>query len=109
MKRLPSVDVRERGGLGSQADGTLYDRFGSYNSYEFDSEGNPVRDENGIMITHKTDFKPYYLLDIRLGCAFKAFRIYVDAKNATDTRYCDFGGITMPGIWVTAGIVATVR
>ncbi len=91
------------------ATGTLYDRFGSYNSYEFDSEGNPVRDENGIMITHKTDFKPYFLLDIRLGCAFKAFRIYVDAKNATDTRYCDFGGITMPGIWVTAGIVTTVR
>lgn len=91
------------------ATGSVFDRFGSYNSYEFDDEGQPVRDENNVMITHKTDFKPYFLLDVRLSCAFKAFRIYADVKNATNTRYCDFGGIMMPGIWATAGVVVTVR
>ncbi|MGM9735938.1 MAG: TonB-dependent receptor plug domain-containing protein [Candidatus Cryptobacteroides sp.] len=91
------------------ATASVYDRYGSYNSYEFDSDGNPVRDENNVMITHKTDFKPYFLLDVRLSCAFMAFRLYADVKNVTNTRYCDFGGVIMPGIWATAGVVVTVR
>lgn len=87
----------------------VYDRFGSYNEYEFDADGKPVRDEEGIMITHKNDYSPYFLLDVRLAYHFNRFCVYVDGKNITDTRYCDFGGITMPGAWVTGGVTVTLK
>ena len=35
-------------------------------------------------------------------------RLYVDATNITDTRYCDLGGIRLPGAWVTGGVVLTI-
>ena len=28
--------------------------------------------------------------------------------NVTDTRYCDMGGIPLPGAWVTGGVVLTI-
>ena len=28
--------------------------------------------------------------------------------NITDTRYCDLGGIRLPGAWVTGGVVLTI-
>ena len=96
---------------------SVYDRYGTYLKYEFDDEGNPVKDENGVMLTSRVDFNPYFLLDLRLSYAFAlrktasedaGCRLYVDVKNATNTSYCDFGGIMMPGIWATAGIVITL-
>ena len=96
----------------------VYDRYGSYLKYEFDSEGNPVRDGNRVMITTKTDFEPYFLLDLRLsyslplkkvGSDCSSCRLYIDVKNVTNTQYFDFGGLTMPGIWPTAGIVMTLH
>ena len=37
-----------------------------------------------------------------------ACRLYVDATNITDTRYCDIGGIRLPGVWCTGGVVLTI-
>ena len=96
---------------------SVYDRYGTYLKYEFDADGNPVKDENGVMLTSKVDFNAYFLLDLRLSYAFAlrktapddaGCKLYVDVKNATNTSYCDFGGIMMPGIWATAGIVITL-
>lgn len=89
--------------------GSVYDRFGSYNEYEFGEDNQPIRDENGVMIVTQKDFAPYFLLDMRLSCDFRKLQLYIDVTNATNTRYCDFGGIYMPGVWATAGVVVLVR
>ena len=66
-------------------------------------------DLNGVMIVTEKDFAPYFLLDMRLSCDFRKLQLYIDVTNATNTRYCDFGGIYMPGVWATAGVVVLVR
>ena len=38
------------------------------------------------------------------GCC----RLYVDATNLTDTEYFDFGGLRMPGTWISGGVVLTL-
>lgn len=96
---------------------SVYDRYGTYLKYEFDAEGKPVKDENGVMLTSKLEYDPYFLLDLRLSYSLPlkkkvldnaGCRFYIDVKNATNTKYCDFGGIMMPGIWATAGLVVTL-
>ena len=88
---------------------TFYDRFGSYNDYLRDDEGNLLRDESGAMLTRKVDFEPYCLLDLRLAYERGSVRYYLDATNISNTRYCDFGGLTMPGCWVNVGVVVTLQ
>ena len=34
--------------------------------------------------------------------------LYFDVMNMTDTRYFDFGGLEMPGVWFSGGIVVTI-
>ena len=72
--------------------GTLYDRTGNY------------ADASGRVL----DFKPYFLLDGRLSFEWRMMRIYMDAMNITDTRYFDYGGLQMPGTWLSAGITITI-
>lgn len=89
--------------------GSVFDRFGSYIEYQFGDDNQPLRDESGVMITENRDFAPYFLLDMRLSYDFRRVTIYLDVNNATNTGYRDFGGIAMPGIWASAGLVVTVR
>ncbi len=84
--------------------GSVYDRFGSYIAYLYGDDGQLLRDDSGTMMTESRDFAPYFLLDMRLGCNLRRFTVYVDVNNATGTKYCDFGGIAMPGIWASAGV-----
>ena len=79
--------------------GSVYDRNGSYTHYPVpgDSQTKTMR-----------DFKPYFLLDGRLSWEKGICRLYVDATNLTDTRYCDMGGIPLPGLWVTGGVTLTI-
>lgn len=79
--------------------GSVYDRNGSYTEYPVagDSQTRRLR-----------DFEPYFLLDGRLSWEKGICRLYVDATNLTDTRYCDLGGIPLPGIWVTGGMTLTI-
>ena len=72
--------------------GTLYDRTGSY------------ANASGAVL----DFKPYFLLDGRLSFEWRMLRLYLDAMNITDTRYFDYGGLQMPGTWLSAGITITI-
>ena len=72
--------------------GALYDRTGNY------------ADASGAV----RDFKPYFLLDGRLSFEWKMLRLYLDAMNMTDTRYFDYGGLPMPGAWVSAGVTVTI-
>ena len=75
------------------------DRNGSYTHY-------PVAGDASV--TETRDYDPYFLLDARLSWEKGICRLYVDGTNLTDTRYCDMGGIRLPGVWVTAGAVLTI-
>ena len=72
--------------------GSFFDRTGSY------------ADASGAVL----DYKPYFLLDGRLSFEWRMLRLYLDAMNITDTRYFDYGGLQMPGAWLSAGITITI-
>lgn len=78
--------------------GSVYDRNGSYTAY-------PVAGNSSI--SEIRDYEPYFLLDGRLTWEKGWCRLYVDATNLTDTRYCDIGGLRLPGLWCTGGVVLT--
>ena len=79
------------------ANGTLYDRRGSYS--ELDDAGNAVTKE----------YKPYFLLNGKLLWQHKLLEIFVEAENITSTKYFDYGGLRMPGFWASAGVVITLK
>ncbi len=73
--------------------GSYYDRVGSYIAADGEQKG----------------YEPYFLLDGRLAWERREVQVYVDATNLLGTRYYDFGGLPMPGTWVSAGIVLTIK
>ena len=78
---------------------SVYDRNGSYTHY-------PVPGDASV--SRIRDYEPYFLLDGRLQWEKGVCRLYLDATNITDSRYCDLGGIRLPGAWVTGGVVLTI-
>ena len=70
----------------------------------YDREGNYV-DQSGTM----QQYAPYALLDSKLQYTFRATKWYVEATNITGTEYFDYGGLLMPGCWVNAGVVLTLK
>ena len=79
--------------------GSVYDRNGSYTHYP---------EPGNASLNEERDYKPYFLLDGRLQWEKGICRLYVDATNITDTRYCDIGGIRLPGFWCTGGVTLTI-
>ncbi len=73
--------------------GSLCDRMGSYIAADGAKHG----------------YEPYFLLDGRLSWECRWLQLYVDTTNMTNTRYFDFGGLPMPGIWASAGVVITIK
>ena len=97
-KAALSVGVHFLRRLSLTLTGSFYDRNGSYTAY-------PVPGDSST--TETRDYKPYFLLDGRLSWEKGWCRLYVDATNLTDTRYFDIGGIPLPGLWCTGGVVLT--
>lgn len=108
-KAVASVELAFLKYFSLNISGAVFDRAGGYNDYEFDADGQPVRNEEGVMITHKRDFRPYFNLDARLECRLRNICVFVDGNNLTNTRYCDFGGVVMPGVWITSGVSVTLK
>ena len=98
-KAALSVEVRFLRRLSLALTGSVYDRNGSYTHY-------PVAGDSSV--NEERDYAPYFLLDGRLAWEKGICRLYVDATNITDTRYCDMGGIPLPGAWFTGGITLTI-
>lgn len=74
--------------------GTLYDRIGNYAAADGSVQS----------------YRPFFLLNANLGyetgwIRTGSLRFYVEAENLTGTRYFDFGGLEMPGLWLNAGVV----
>lgn len=91
-KAAVSAEVRFLRRFSFVLTGSVYDRAGSY------------ADREGVM----RDYRPYFLLDGRLAWEKGCCRLYVDATNLTDTEYFDFGGLRMPGTWISGGVVLTL-
>lgn len=98
-KAVLSVELRFLRRVSFVLTGSVYDRNGSYTEY-------PVAGDSQTSVLR--DFKPYFLLDGRLSWEKGICRLYVDATNLTDTRYCDMGGIPLPGTWITGGMTLTI-
>lgn len=78
---------------------SVAERNGSYLHY-------PVAGDSSQ--SERRDYGAYFLLDGRLQWEKGVVRLYADATNMTDTRYCDMGGIPLPGAWVTGGMSLTI-
>lgn len=98
-KAALAVEVRFLRRMTLSLTASVYDRNGSYTDY-------PVPGDASV--TEVRDYTPYFLLDGRLAWEKGICRLYVDATNITDTRYCDLGGIRLPGAWITGGVVLTI-
>ncbi len=98
-KAALAVEVRFLRRMSLALTGSVYDRNGSYTHYP---------EPGNASLTEERDYKPYFLLDGRLQWEKGLCRLYVDATNITDTRYCDIGGIRLPGVWCTGGVVLTI-
>ena len=98
-KAALAVEVRFLRRMSLALTASVYDRNGSYTDYPTPGDAS---------VSQVRDYEPYFLLDGRLSWGKGVCRLYVDATNITDTRYCDLGGIRLPGAWVTGGVVLTI-
>lgn len=91
-KAVASVEVVFLRRMSLVLTGALYDRHGDY------------ADRDGRLHPYGT----YFLLDGRLVWQKGAWKLYFDVMNMTNTRYFDFGGLQMPGVWFSGGVVVTI-
>ena len=93
-----AVDLRPwNGRLSLLLTGTLYDRNGNYAAADGSTQS----------------YRPYFLLNANLGFETGwirngSLRFYVEGENLTGTRYFDFGGLQMPGLWLSGGMVVRI-
>lgn len=74
------------------ATGTLFDRIGNY----IDGSGN----------VHA--YSPFFLLDAKITYTQSWWQLYIEDTNLTGTRYYDYGGLKMPGSWLSGGLIITI-
>ena len=86
---------------------TFAQREGSYTSYFWDANGDLVVDDKGAKVSELREYDPHLLVDARLSWAKDWCRLYVDVSNLTNSHHQDFGGIPLPGRWLTGGAVFT--
>lgn len=73
--------------------GSCYDRNGNYS------------DKSDTIMQYST----YFLLDGKVSWTNKSLELYAEASNITSTDYFDYGGLPMPTIWPSVGLVFTLR
>lgn len=49
-------------------------------------------------------YRPYSILDSRLGWQQDQWSFYVEANNLTNRHYVDYGNVPQPGTWLMAGL-----
>ncbi|MFR9652920.1 MAG: TonB-dependent receptor [Rikenellaceae bacterium] len=91
-KAALTLDMRFLKSFSLVVTGSVYDRYGNYS----DASGESCK------------YEPYALLDARLAWSCSKWMVYLDATNITSTEYFDYGGLTMPGAWITAGVSFTL-
>lgn len=86
------IDIRPIQKLTLSLTGTLFDRIGNY------------ADKSGTI----RPYNPFFLLDARITYQHYWWQIYADGTNITNTHYFDYGGLEMPGSWISGGIIITI-
>ncbi len=89
------LDLRLISKLNAVINVNYQDRNGAYNKY--------IPTDDGY-IEVPTDYKPFWLTDLRLQWTEQNYKIYVDANNLFDTTYYDLGNVPQPGLWLKAGV-----
>jgi iron complex outermembrane receptor protein len=83
----------------------LIDRLGlSVNTLYQDREGDYIAYVDGSYEEVRTDYKPFWLTDLRLQWSADKYKIFVDANNVFDEEYYDLGNVVQPGRWIKAGV-----
>ena len=64
------------------------------------------QDRNGdyTLNNRREEYKPFFLLDVRLQWETEKINVFADFNNIFNTKYADFGGIVQPCIWIRTGI-----
>ena len=80
---------------------SIYSRLSaSWNVGYFDRSGDYI----DFVSKQKTVYKPYYLADVRFIWKTPAIDIYADIYNLTNQPQVDFGGLSLPGRNIVAGV-----
>ncbi|HPS09932.1 MAG TPA: TonB-dependent receptor [Paludibacteraceae bacterium] len=80
---------------------SIYSRLSaSWNVGYFDRSGDYI----DFVSKQKTAYKPYYLADVRFIWKTPAIDIYADIYNLTNQPQVDFGGLSLPGRNIVAGV-----
>lgn len=58
--------------------------------------------------TAETDFKPFWLCNVKIYWEEERYSIFAEATNLLNNTYLDFGNIPQPGRWVKAGITVKI-
>lgn len=90
-KGVARLTVSPGGGVAISATASINKRNGNYAAAD-----NTVK-----------EYDLYALLDFRVSWSRKEVMLYVDAENVTNTLYYCYGGLQMPGAWVSGGIKYT--
>lgn len=54
-------------------------------------------------------YRPYMLISTRVSWNLKRTQLYADANNLLNVKYVDFGGLPMPGFYLSAGVKWQLR
>ena len=80
---------------------SIYSRLSaSWNVGYFDRSGDYI----DFVSKQKTAYKPYYLADVRFIWKTPAIDVYADIYNLTNQPQVDFGGLSLPGRNIVAGV-----
>ncbi len=53
-------------------------------------------------------YQPWFRTDIKISYKLKKLLFYVSAYNLFDNKIRDFGNITLPGCWISSGIIIKI-
>jgi len=68
-------------------------------NYRFQERTGTYTDTEGKV----QDYKPYGIMDARLGWKSEKYDLYVEGNNLFDKTYVDYGHVPQPGTWIMAG------
>jgi len=69
-----------------------------------DREGDYIAFVDGSYEEVRTDYKPFWLADLRLQWSADKYKLFVDVNNVLDETYYDLGNVQQPGRWIKAGV-----
>jgi iron complex outermembrane receptor protein len=99
--------------LKHKADLLIYHRIwkGLSASWAFcfqDRNGGYIKYNNTVPENVETPYNPFFTIDLKINYQYKNWKLFAGATNLLNNEYVDFGNITQPGIWISAGVEFSV-